>query len=112
VRHSSVCLLANTIWIVGIVYVLRSIEQDLSRQLQSLKAMRNTAAMLHVLHDLAATADVTVAQQSTLALTQQPHVFVPPSCDMNDFETQKQQTSNNRSVRTRSHTIAIAYANT
>eukprot|EP00953_Heterococcus_sp_UTEX-ZZ885_P001863 1522-Heterococcus_DN1.PRE.1 len=76
--------------------------QDLSRQLQSLKAMRNTAAMLHVLHDLAATSDVAVAQQqqSKLALTQQPHVFVPPSCDMNDFETQKHQASNNSSEHT------------
>jgi hypothetical protein len=97
-RHRSVCLLANVMRIVGIVNLLLPIIQDLSRQLQSLKAMRNTAAMLHVLHDLAATADVAVAQhqQSALALTQQPHVFVPPSCDMNDFETQKHQASNNR----------------
>jgi hypothetical protein len=75
---------------------MRIIEQDLSRQLQNLKAMRNTAAMLHVLHDLAASADVAVAQQSTLALTQQPHVFVPSSCDMSDFETQQKHPSNNR----------------
>jgi hypothetical protein len=75
--------------------------------------MRNTAAMLHVLHDLTATADVAVAQQeqqSTLALTQQPHVFVPPSCDMNDFETQKQQASNNRLVHTWSHLCFALYS--